>query len=138
VFEHAQRYGTSPRTAAFALASARLDEIATRSHEPDGIRDLGDQATGPGRPNRRSLDGRCTRGKPGELGAASAVTGHGVPNAVRIRTWAASRSVTTRCAAWTSWTVRCVGCLGPPLLAHAEVLAHMVQRCSIIGRIAAR
>ena len=30
VFEHAQRYRTSPRTAAFALAGARLDEIATR------------------------------------------------------------------------------------------------------------
>jgi len=30
VFENAQRYGTSPRTAAFALASTRLDEIATR------------------------------------------------------------------------------------------------------------
>ncbi|HEY0575444.1 MAG TPA: hypothetical protein VGD73_15185 [Pseudonocardia sp.] len=30
VFEHAQRYRTSPRTAAFALASARLDEIAIR------------------------------------------------------------------------------------------------------------
>ena len=30
MFEHAERYRVSPRTAAFALASARLDEIATR------------------------------------------------------------------------------------------------------------